>query len=201
MLMGFRDIFRAGWTLEELVQPVRNRTLDRLDRHWYLRLFPPSFERILHKVRRFSLHHFYACNAKTPDVHFGAIPLASQSFWCCPPSSPNNGNPFFLLIGELSTEAKITWGENQTLLKTASVRKPSKRMPPCFKSENLLLNLARQVTMLLTQGCSQGNMATKQNLHISCGNLYLSTWNLKYCNSLPQEGTHINQSYSWCLVP
>lgn len=173
-----------------------DRTLDRLERHWYLRQFPLYFERGFHKVRTFSFHHFYACNAKRPDVHFGAVSLASHSFWCHPPSRPNNGDPFFLLMGELSTEAKITWGENETLLKPYSIRKPRKRMSPC--SENVLLNLARKVAVLFPQGCSQGNMelATKQNLHVSCSGFYLFTWSLRYWNSLPVKGTCINQSHS-----
>ena len=106
-----------------------DKTWDTLERQWYLILFAPYPERIFIKVRRFSFHHFYCHDPKWPDVHFGAVCFSCHHFWCHPVRSPDHCAPFTLLRGDLSTEAKISWGEKQVLLKPAWIMKPSKRNP------------------------------------------------------------------------
>lgn len=89
----------------------------------------PYPERIFIKVRRFSFHHFYCHDPKWPDVHFGAISFSCYNFRCHPVRSPHHCAPFTLLRGDLSTEAKISWGEKQAVLKPAWIMKPRKRTP------------------------------------------------------------------------
>ena len=110
----FWDTFRSGpwWNWFKLVGMafclLGDRARHRFQRHWCLRVFAPYHGRAFLKVRRLSFQHLYCHDAKRPDVHLGAVGLASHNFRGHPVNSPDHGAPSTVLRGELSTEAKIS---------------------------------------------------------------------------------------------
>lgn len=66
------------------------------------------------EVRRFSFHPLLGHCPKGPDGHLGAIRRTTHNFWSHPASNAHHGAPLILLRGQLSAEAKISWGQKQT---------------------------------------------------------------------------------------
>lgn len=76
-------------------------------------LFAPYLDGTFFKVWRFSLQHFNGHNPKGPDVHLGVIFLSFHNFWCYPVRRAKHRAPCAPLRGQLSTQAKISWGGKQ----------------------------------------------------------------------------------------
>lgn len=117
--MFCRDIPRTGpwWNYFRLIWVgfwfMGDKTRHRLTRQRCLTVFAPYPDRAFFKVWRFSLQHFNGHDPKGPDVHLGVISLSFQDFWSHPVGRAKHCAPCSLLRGQLSTQAKISWGGKQ----------------------------------------------------------------------------------------